>query len=135
MKKHPFLYLIIGIIFLIVPTTIYLYFLIPDLTEAYNILMASGGIIGGAGYYSASMIPEKIKYSSLFKIAVNSFTTLVVVTIVQEFITQLIGLVVVFIFSFIIFLIFKGAYKNGKQKLINKQLSEEITRSIIENIK
>ena len=62
MNKHPIWYLIIGIFILVAPTVIYLGFLIPQLTEAYNVLMASGGVIGGAGFYAASKIPEKLKY-------------------------------------------------------------------------
>ena len=60
MKNHPVFYLIIGVFVLIVPTTIYLCFLVPKLSEAYNVLMASAGVIGGAGMYGASKIPEKI---------------------------------------------------------------------------
>ena len=61
MKKHPNWYLVIAIAVLVVPTAVYLAFLIPKLTEEYNVLMASGGVIGGAGYYGAQKIPEKIK--------------------------------------------------------------------------
>lgn len=135
MKKHPIWFLIIGIFILIVPTVIYLCFLIPKLTEEYNILMASGGVIGGAGLYGTTKIPEKVKYGSLFKLAANSFTILTVLTLVQEFIMELIGLVAVFVVSFIIFQILKEAWKNGRRKKENAELAEEIARSITETTK
>lgn len=135
MKKHPILYLIIGIIILIVPTAIYLSFLIPAMSETYNVLMASGGIIGGAGFYGANRIPKEIKYSGLFRLAANSFTVLMIITLVQEFALQLIGLAVVFIISFIIFMILKGAWKNGKQRLRDERLAAKITRNITETLK
>ena len=135
MKKHPILYLIIGIIVLIVPTAIYLCFLIPAMSDAYNILMASSGAIGSIGFYGASIIPKETKYSGLFKMAVNSFTTLIIVTIVQEFALQLVGLVAVFIVSFIIFIILKGAWKDGKQRIKDDYLAAELARNINKDIK
>lgn len=132
MKKHPIWFLIIGIFILVVPTVIYLCFLIPKLSEEYNILMASGGVIGGAGFYGAQKIPEKVKYGSLFKLAANSFTTLTVLTLVNQFIMQLIGLVATFIISFIIFIILKGAWKDGRRKKENAELATEIARSVNE---
>ena len=135
MKKHPILYLIIGIIILIVPTAIYLCFLIPAMSETYNVLMASGGVIGGAGFYGASRIPKEIKYSGLFKLAANSFTILTIITLVQEFALQLIGLVAVFIISFIAFIILKGAWKNGRQRLKDEHLATEVARNIVKTIK
>lgn len=135
MNKHPIWYLIIGIIVLIVPTGVYLVFLIPSMSETYNVLMASGGVIGGAGFYGASRIPKEVKYSGLFKLAANSFTILTVITLVQEFALQLVGLVAVFIISFIAFIILKGAWKNGKQRLKDERLATEIARNVAETIK
>lgn len=135
MKKYPIWYLIIGIIILIVPTGVYLGFLIPAMSETYNVLMASGGVIGGAGFYGASRIPKEVKYSGLFKLAANSFTILTIITLVQEFALQLIGLVAVFVISFIVFIIFKGAWKNGKQRLKDERLATEVARSVVETIK
>ena len=135
MKKHPIWYLIIGIIVLIVPTGTYLGFLIPSMSETYNVLMASGGVVGGAGFYGASRIPKEIKYSGLFKLAANSFTTLAIITLVQEFALQLIGLVAVFIISFIIFIILKEAWKNGKQRLKDERLAAEVARNVTETLK
>ena len=135
MKKHPILYLIIGIIILIVPTVIYLCFLIPEMSETYNVLMASGGIIGGAGFYGANRIPKDIKFSGLFKLAANSFTILTIITLVQEFALQLVGLVAVFVVSFIAFIILKGAWKNGRQRLKDERLATEVARNIVKTIK
>lgn len=135
MKKHPIWYLIIGIIILIAPTGVYLGFLIPAMSETYNVLMASGGVIGGAGFYGASRIPKEVKYSGLFKLAANSFTILTVITLVQEFVLQLVGLVAVFIVSFIIFIILKGVWKNGSQKLRDDRLATEVARNVAETLK
>lgn len=135
MNKHPIWYLIIGIFILVAPTVIYLGFLIPQLTEAYNTLMASGGVIGGAGFYAASKIPKKLKYSSLFKLSANSFTVFIILTLVNQFIMKIIGLAAVFVVSFVIFQILKGAWKNGKRKKENAELAEQITRSVAESSK
>ena len=135
MNKHPIWYLIIGIFILVAPTVIYLGFLIPQLTEAYNVLMASGGVIGGAGFYAASKIPEKLKYSGLIKLSANSFTVFTILTLVNQFIMKIIGLAAVFVVSFIIFQILKGAWKNGKRKKENAELAEQITRSVAESSK
>ena len=134
MKKHPVWFLVIGIFVLVVPTAIYLAFLIPQMSEEYNVLMASGGVIGGAGFYGAQRIPEKMKYGSLFKLAANSFTTMTILTLVNKFVMQLIGLVMVFIVCFIIFMILKGAWKNGRRKKENTELATEIARSLNETI-
>lgn len=135
MKKHPIWYLIIGIVILIVPTAIYLVFLIPSLSAEYNVLMASGGVIGGAGFYGTSRIPSEVKYSGLFKLASTSFTIFTIITLVQEFIMELIGLAVTFVVSFIIFKILKGAWKNGRERLKNERLAEEVARNVIETTK
>lgn len=134
-KMRPIVYLIIGIIILIVPTTIYLCFLIPKLQTEYTILMASGGIIGGSGMFGSSMIPDKTRYGAIFKTASKSFTLLVVVTLVREFIKPLIGLAAVLIVSYIIFLIFKELWKNARRVKENGNLAEEIARGITETIK
>lgn len=133
MKKRPVWYLIIGITILIVPTAIYLAFLIPVLSEEYNILMASGGIIGGAGMYAGSKIPDTLKYSSMFKLASNSFTIMTVMLIVEKFLLEIMGLVAVFILCFIIFQILKGVYTNARRRKENAELAEEITRTVTKN--
>ena len=135
MKKHPIIYLLIGIGILIVPTLIYLIFLVPKLTEEYNVLMASGGVIGSAGLYGAQKIPEEFKYGKLFKLAANSFTVMIVITLVNKFIMKIIGLIAVFIVSFIIFMVLKGAWKNGRRRNENNELAKEISRNIAETIK
>lgn len=135
MKKRPVFYLVFGIIILLVPTAIYLVFLVPKLTQEYNILMASGGVIGGFGFYGASKIPEKLKYSGLFKTSANAFTAFTVITIVQKFIMQLIGLCATFLISFIIFKILMEAYKNAKQRIRDSELAKEIARNIAETTK
>ena len=135
MKKHPIWYLVIGIFILVAPTVVYLGFLIPQLTEAYNVLMASGGVIGGSGFYAAQRIPKQLKYSGLFKLAANSFTIFIVLTLVNQFLMKIIGLVAVFVVSFIIFQILKGAWQNGRRKKENAELAEEITRSVVETSK
>lgn len=130
MSERPIIFLIIGIFILIFPTSVYLFFLIPKLSEEYNVLMASGGIIGGGGIYAASKIPKKLKYSGLFKMASNSFTILTVILIVEKFIIQLVGLVSVFIISYIIFVLLKGAYKNARRRKENRELANEISRNV-----
>lgn len=135
MKKHPIIYLFIGIGILIIPTLIYLIFLVPKLTEEYNVLMASGGVIGSAGLYGAQKIPEGLKYGKLFKLAANSFTIMIVITLVNKFIMEIIGLIAVFVISFIIFMVLKGAWKNGRRRNENNELAKEISRNIAETIK
>lgn len=135
MKKHPIWFLIIGIAVLVIPTAVYLAFLVPKLTEEYNVLMASGGVIAGGGFYGANAISEKVKYGKLFKMAAKSFTLLTVVTLVQEFIIELVGLVAVFVMCFIVFQILKGEWKDGKRKRENTELAEAIARSITETSK
>ena len=135
MKKNPIWYLIIGICILIIPTSIYLFFLVPELSEEYNTLMASGGIIGGAGLYGASKIPDKVKYSGLFKTATNSFTILTVTLLVEKFIIKLVGLVAVFVICFIIFKILVEVWKNARRRKETRQFATEIARSLNENSK
>lgn len=131
MKKKPIWFLVVGIIILIVPTLIYLCFLLPQLKEEYIVLMSSGGVIAGGGMYGAQIIPEKIKYSGLYKTSARSFTLLTVITLVQEFIMEIIGLVAVFILSFIIFSILKEAWKNARRRKENTEFAEEIARNIV----
>ena len=133
MKKHPIWYLIIAIFILIVPTAIYLCILIPQLSEEYNVLMTSGGVIGGIGLYGASKIPDKLKYGGLFKTAANSFTMLTVTVLVEEFIIELVGLVAVFVLCFITFKILVEVWRNAIRRKENRELAEEIARSINEN--
>lgn len=133
MNKHPVIYLMFGIFILVVPTIIYLFILIPQLKEEYSILMASGGVIGGFGLYGSSKIPEKFKYSSLFKLASNSFTIITVIFLVEKFIVKLLGLAITFIVSFIIYKIFLEVYKNAKRRKQNTELAEQIARSIAKN--
>lgn len=133
MKKYPLLYKIIGIAFLVIPTIIYLCFLVPKLTEEYNILMASGGVIGGAGYYGASKITDKVKNSGLYKTTCNVFTTLTLITIVEKFIMQLIFLVVTMLLSYIIYKIFSGLYLKYRRQKENAELAEKITQNIIKS--
>lgn len=135
MNKNPIIVLIIAFIILTVPITIYLCFLIPQLSEEYNILMASGGIVGGAGYYGASKIPANMKNAGIFKLASNAFTTMIIIVLVEKFIIQIIGAVAVFLVSLIIYKILKGVYKNAKRRKENAELSAEITRNIVKNIK
>lgn len=135
MKKHPVLILIIGIFILIVPTFVYLVFLIPQLSEEYNILMASGGVIGGFGMYGATKIPEKVKYSGLFKLAANSFTILTVITLVQNFIIEIVGCIAIFIVCFIIFKILLEVWRDAKRRKQNVELAKEIARNITESSK
>lgn len=135
MKKHPIWFLIIGIIILIVPTATYLCFLIPKMQEEYIALMSSGGIIAGGGMYGASIIPEKIKYSGLYKLSARSFTLLTVTVLVQEFIMKIIFLVATFIISYIIYKIFKEIWKNARRRNENAELAKEIARSIAKTTK
>ncbi len=129
-KIAPVWFLVMGIAILIIPTGIYLGFLIPQLKDEYIILLSSGGVIGGGGMFGASMIPDKTKYGALYKTASKSFTLLVVITLVREFIAELIGLAAVFIVSYIIFLIFKEIWKNGKRSKENSDLASEVARNI-----
>ena len=133
MKKHPIWYLVIAILILIVPTTVYLCILVPRLSEEYNVLMASGGVVGGAGLYGASKIPDKVKYSGLFKTAANSFTILTVTVLVEEFIIELVGLIAVFVVCFITFKILVEVWKNARRRKENSELAREIARSVNEN--
>ena len=130
MKKNPIWFLIIGIIILIVPTVVYLIFLIPQMKEEYIVLMSSGGAITGSGLSAANLIPEKMKSSKLLKLSAKSFTLLTALTLVQEFLMQIIGLIAVFIISFIIFSIFKGAYINARRRKENTELAKEVARTV-----
>lgn len=136
-KKHirPVWFLIIGIFFLIVPTAIYLGFLIPAMKDEYIVLMSSGGAIGSAGLFGANMIPETAKFGTLYKTASKAMTLLVVITLVQDFIGQLLGLAAVFVVSYIVFLIFKGLWKDGRQAKLTVRLAREIPQGPIETTK
>ena len=134
-ELNPVWFLVIGIVVLIVPTAVYLGFLIPQMKEEYNILLASGGVIGVGGVYGAEMIPEKVKFGALYKTAAKSFTLLTVITLVKDFIHQLIGLAVVLVVSYIIFKIMRSLYKDGKQARANRRLAEEVARNVTEAAK
>lgn len=134
-KFKPIGFLIIGIVILIVPSAIYLGFLIPKMQEQYIVMMASGGVIGGSGATAASFIPEDSKRGTLFKTATKAFTLLTVLTLIQDFIGPLIGVGIVFSVCYIVFLIMKGLWKDGREKERNAKLAETIKRSIIENSK
>lgn len=134
MKKKYMIFLIIGVVILVVPTAVYLCFLIPKLTERYNTLMASAGVLGGFGYIGASQIPDKFKYSGLFKSAANSFTTMVIIMLIQEFIKEIVLLGFVIVTSVILFCVFKEIYKNGRRREENRELATEIARSISKDV-
>ena len=133
MKKHPIWFFVLAILILFVPTPSYLCILVPRLSEEYNVLMASGGVVGGAGLYGASKIPDKIKYGGLFKTAANSFTILTVIVLVEEFIIELVGLIAVFVVCFITFKILVEVWKNARRRKENRELAREIARSVNEN--
>lgn len=135
MKKPIWLILVLAIIILLAPSIIYLCFLIPKMKEDYIVLMSSSGVIGSGGMYGASIIPEKTKYSSLFKTATRAFTLLVVITLIQDFLPQIIGLIAVLITSYIIFKILLEVYKSAKRRKENGELANQIARSIVENTK
>lgn len=130
MKKHPIFYLIIAIAVLLIPVSVYLCILVPKLSEEYNTLMASGSIIGGAGLYGISKIPENIKYGKFIKTAANSFTLLTVILLVEEFISEIILLVGLFIVCFIIFKILVEVWKDARRKKENRELAREVARSV-----
>lgn len=133
MKKRYIIIAIIAILILITPTIIYLCFLIPKMKEEYAVLMSSGGILAGGGMYAANFIPEKVKFSSIYKLSVRSFSIMVAITLVEKFMYQIIGLVATFIASYIIFKILMEVYKNGRRKKENRELAEEIARSVTKN--
>lgn len=135
MKKHPIWFLIIGIFILIVPTSVYFGFLASKMQEEYIVLMSSGGVITCGGMYGASVIPEKVKFSGLYKLSVRSFTLLTAITLVEKFIFQILGLIATFIVCFIIFSILKECWKNGRRRKENTQLAEEISRNITKTSK
>lgn len=135
MRKHPIWYLVIAILILIVPTTIYLCILVPRLSEEYNVLMASGGVLSGAGLYGASKIPDKVKYSGLFKTAANSFTILTVTVLVEEFIIELVGLVAVFVVCFIAFKILMEVWRSARRRKENSELASQVARNLNKALK
>lgn len=130
MKKKYIWYLVFAIFCLVVPTAVYLCFLIPNMKEEYIMLMSSGGVIGGAGFYGANAIPDKVKFSSLFKTSARSFTVLTITVLVEKFINQLIGLAVTIILSYIVYKILMEVYRDRKRKQQSTELAQEIARSI-----
>lgn len=135
MTKHPFWYLVIGISVLVIPTAVYLIFLIPKMAEEYLVLMSSAGIIGGTGIYLTDKIPDSLKYGALFKTASRSLNAVIVIALVEEFIGQLIGLFVTFIASLIIFKILVGVWKDAKRRKQDRELAKEVAQSVAESIK
>lgn len=133
MKKRPILFLLLGIFILVVPTLIYLCILVPQLKEEYSVLMASGGIIGGSSYYGSSKISDKIKYSGLFKLSTNAFTTLTVIVLVEKFIMKLVFLVATFIVSFVVYKILKEMYHKYRRLKENEELAKTISQNIAIN--
>lgn len=133
MKKHPIWYLVVAISVLIIPTFVYLCFLVPQLSEEYNTLMTSGGVIGGAGLYGASKIPEKVKYGGLFKTAANSFTILTVIILVEKFIIQLVGLIAVFIACFVVYKILVEVWKSARRRKESGELARAIAQNLNKN--
>lgn len=130
MKKKYIWILVAAIAVLIVPTVIYLCFLIPQMKEEYIVLMSSSGVITGGGLYGASAIPDKVKYSSLFKMSARAFTLLTVTTLVEKFILQLVGLVATIVVSYVIYKILLEVYRGRKQARQNDDLASKIARSI-----
>lgn len=130
MKKKYIWILVAAITVLIVPTVIYLCFLIPQMKEEYIVLMSSSGVIGGGGLYGASAIPDKVKYSGLFKMSARAFTLLTVTTLVEKFILQLVGLVATIVVSYVIYKILMEVYRDRKQARQNYDLASKIARSI-----
>lgn len=135
MKKErkpfkPIWFLVIGICILVIPTAIYMGFLIPSMSEEYAIMMGSGAGIGGTGMFATGLIPDTAKYGTLYKTASKSLTLLVVITLVQNFIGRLIGLAAVFAVSYIIFLVMRGLWKDGRQKQQNADLADKVARSV-----
>lgn len=130
MKKRYIWILISAIFVLLVPSIIYLCFLIPKMQDEYIILMSSGGVIAGGGFYGASAIPEKVKYSGLFKTSAKAFTLLTVVTLVEKFIVQIIGLVATIVVSYVIFKILLEVYRARREEFRSKELAREIAQSV-----
>lgn len=134
-QMNPIWWLIMGILILVIPTAVYLGFLIPKMQSEYIVLMSSGGIIGSAGITGCAYIPETAKYGTLYKTATKSFTMLIVITLIQDFIGQLLGLLAVLIVSYIIFVILRGKYRNGKQARQNADLADKVARATAEALK
>ena len=93
-------------------------------------LMSSGGVIGGAGMYAANAIPDKVRFSSLFKTSARSFTLLTVTILVEKFINELIGLAVTIILSYIAYKILMEVYHDRKRSQQSSELAQEIARNI-----
>lgn len=127
---NPVWFLVIGICILIIPTAIYMGFLIPTMSEEYAIMMGSGAGLGGTGLFATGLIPDTAKYGTLYKTASKSLTMLVVITLVQNFIGRLIGLAAVFAVSYIVFLVMRGLWRDGRRKKQDEQLAEKVARGI-----
>lgn len=137
-KKKPFnpvWFLVIGICILIIPTAIYMGFLIPSMSEEYAIMMGSGAGLGGTGLFATGLIPETAKYGTLYKTASKATTLLVVITLVQNFIGRLIGLAAVFAVSYIVFLVMRGLWRDGRKRKEDERLAKEVARSTAQAVK
>lgn len=130
MKKHPWIVLVLAILVLTVPTILYLIWLVPQLSAEYTSLLASAGIIGGAGTYGANAIPDEVKYGTLFKTASKAYTMLIVLTIVEKFLNKLILLGAILILSYIIFKILIDIWHTLRRRKENGQLATEIARNL-----
>lgn len=135
MRKHPIWFLIIGIFILIIPTVVALCIVIPQMQERYVILMSSGGIITGSGMFGASKIPDKVKYSGLYKLSANAFSLMTGILLVKEFIIEILMIATIFIASFIIYKVLKEAWKDGKRKLEIDELAGKISQGVNQSSK
>lgn len=133
MKKHPMWYMVIGIAILVIPSVCYLFWLVPQLSEEYNVLMASGGIIGTSGLYLSDKIPESWNHSKILKFVSKSFTMLTFMTLVEKFWTKIVVLLIIVVFSVSAYVIFKEVYKNAKRRIENAELAAEVARSVSKN--
>lgn len=133
MKKHPIWYMVIGIAILVIPSVCYLFWLVPQLSEEYNVLMASGGIIGTSGLYLSDKIPDGWNHSKILKFISKGFTMLTFMTLVEKFWTKIVILLVIVIFSVSAYVIFKEVYRNAKRRIENTELATEVARSVNKN--
>ncbi len=135
MKKRYIWIAVIAYLVLIAPTTIYLCWLVPNLTAEYNTMLASGGILGGSAFYGASKIPDTVKFSGLFKTASKSYTLLIISILIKDFYIECVGLLAIIVTCYIVFKILKGIYYDRKRQFENKQLAREISSSLNERSK
>lgn len=127
--------MILGLFILIVPTVLYLCFLVPKMKEEYLVLMSSGGVICPAGLTIAKNIPKESKFSSIAKLAVNSTTLLITIALVQKFVNQLIVLAIIIVVSVIFYSLLKLKYKIDRERYKNAELAREVARNLNEAVK